>query len=602
VSSAAGQPIEDYGVIGDAQTAALVTTLGSVDWLCLPRFDSGSCFGALLGTAEHGRWLLAPGSAPIAARRRYRRDTLILETEFETSEGVVRLVDFMPPRGKEPDVVRILEGLTGRVSMRMELVIRFDYGHIVPWVRRADDGLTAMGGPDGLCLRTPVETHGEGLTTVAEFAVEAGERIPFVLSWYPSHERPPAPIDPLRALEETDAWWGDWSRRCEYEGPWREAVLRSLIVLKALTYAPTGGVVAAATTSLPEWPGGVRNWDYRSCWLRDATLTLYALLRGGHLEEASSWRDWLLRAIAGDPAGLQVVYGPGGERRLPELELGWLPGYEGSAPVRVGNAACDQLQLDVYGEVIDCLFQARRHGLPPDGRAWDIQRALLDHLESAWREEDAGIWEVRGSYRHFTHSKIMSWVAFDRAVKAVEGQGLDGPVERWRRYREAIHDEVCREGFDPELGSFVQAYGSREPDAALLQIPLVGFLPASDERVAGTIRLIEERLCDEGLVIRYRTDPGSEQIDGLPPGEGAFLPCSFWLADNLALLGRRDDAVELFERLLELRNDIGLLAEEYDPAEGRLLGNFPQAFTHVGVVNTALNLSESDPLGPDCRS
>jgi GH15 family glucan-1,4-alpha-glucosidase len=594
--------IDDYGLIGDTHTAALVSRGGSIDWLCLPRFDSGACFAALLGAVDHGRWLLAPASETSVTRRRYRGESLVLETEFETAEGVVRVVDFMPPRRTEPDVVRIVEGVSGRVPMRLELVIRFGYGEIVPWVRRLNHTLTATGGPDAVCLRTPVETRGEDLRTVADFAVSAGERIPFVLTWYPSHEPAPREIEAHRALEETEEWWGDWSRSCSYKGRWRDEVIRSLIVLKALTYAPTGGIVAAATTSLPEWPGGVRNWDYRICWLRDAAFTLSALMRAGHTSEAHAWRDWLLRAVAGDPADVQIVYGPAGERRLPELELAWLPGYEGSRPVRVGNAATEQLQLDVYGEVMDCLFQARRLGLRPREPAWALQRQLLGYLESGWRHEDEGIWEVRGPRRHFTHSKIMSWVAFDRAVKTVESQGEDGPLDRWKRIRAEIHDEVCREGYDPKLGSFVQYYGSREPDAALLMIPLVGFLPASDERVAGTVDLVQKRLCEDGLVRRYRTNLTVEPVDGLPAGEGVFLPCSFWLVDNLALLGRRDEAIALFEKLLALSNDLGLLAEEYDPIERRLLGNFPQALSHVGLLNTALNLSETTNLGPNSRA
>jgi GH15 family glucan-1,4-alpha-glucosidase len=595
-----GAAIEDYGLIGDTQTAALVSRWGSLDWLCLPRFDSGACFASLLGTSEHGRWLLAPRDEFRSTRRSYRGDTLILETELETDAGSVRLIDFMPPRGLEPDVVRIVEGISGRSEMRLDLRVRFDYGSISPWVYRVDGAWHAIGGPDAVCLRTPVELRQADGSTVAEFTVDAGQRVPFVLTWYPSNEPVPEPIGAEEALAETEGWWSDWSAGCAYSGRWRDAVVRSLIVLKALTYAPTGGIVAAPTTSLPEWPGGMRNWDYRICWLRDATLTLIALLRSGYTEEARSWREWLLRSIAGDPADLQVMYGPAGERRLPELELDWLPGHEQSTPVRVGNAATAQLQLDVYGEVINCLFQTREHGLQAVEPAWDLQIQLLDYLESGWRQEDEGIWEVRGPRRHFTHSKLMSWVAFDRAVCSVERHGLDGPVERWKRLRAEIHDEVCRKGYEPELGAFVQSYGSREPDAALLMIPLVGFLPASDERVAGTVRLIQEQLGRDGFVQRYRGRPESDLdgvhgVDGLPLGEGAFLPCSFWLVDNLALLERYDEAEQLFERLLGIGNDLGLFAEEYHPFEQRLLGNFPQAFTHVGLVNTALGLAEHQP-------
>jgi len=589
--------IEDYGLIGDTQTAALVSRSGSLDWLCLPRFDSGACFAALLGTSEHGRWLLAPCDELRSVRRRYRGDTLILETELETASGTVRLIDFMPPRGRDPDVVRIVEGVSGRTEMRLELIVRFDYGSISPWVHRVDGLWAAIGGPDAVCLRTAVDLRREEAATVSEFTVEEGERVPFVLTWYPPNERLPEAIDAEAALASTERWWSEWSGRCTYDGRWREPVLRSLIVLKALTYAPTGGIVAAPTTSLPEWPGGVRNWDYRICWLRDATLTLVALLRSGHTDEARAWREWLLRSIAGDPADLQVMYGAAGERRLPEVELDWLPGHEQSVPVRTGNAAYGQLQLDVYGEVMNCLFQTREHGLQPVEPAWSLQLQLLDYLESGWRREDEGIWEVRGPRRHFTHSKVMSWVAFDRAVRSVERHGLDGPVERWQRRRSEIHDEICRKGYDPQLGAFVQSFGSREPDAALLMIPLVGFLPASDERVAGTVRLIQEELDHDGFMLRYRSTPendldGVHGVDGLPPGEGAFLPCSFWLADNLVLLGRRREAVQLFERLVGIGNDLGLLAEEYDPVEKRLLGNFPQAFTHVGLVDTALRLAE----------
>jgi GH15 family glucan-1,4-alpha-glucosidase len=585
--------IEDYGLVGDTQTAALVGRDGSIDWLCMPRFDSGAFFAALLGRPDHGRWLVAPKGESRPMGRRYRDSTLILETDFETDEGSVRVIDFMPPRQRDPDVVRIVEGLRGRVEMRMELIVRFDYGSIVPWVRRIDDATVCIAGPDGLCLRTPVETRGEDLSTVAEFTVSEGEQVPFVLTWYPSNEPLPPEIEPGRALVETQAWWRQWADACTYEGPWRDEVLRSLIVLKALTYEPTGGIVAAPTTSLPEYLGGVRNWDYRYCWLRDAAFTLDALLEAGFTEEARAWRDWLLRAIAGDPADLQIMYGVAGERRLTEFEVAWLPGYLGAKPVRIGNAASDQKQLDVFGEVMDALYHAEELGLEAESRAWAIQKKLLDHLESEWREPDNGIWEVRGPRRHFTHSKVMAWLAADRAARAVHSHA-DGSVDRWRRLRQEIYDEVLRQGFDPELNSFVQFYGAKKLDASLLLMPLVGFLPPSDERVRGTVEAIERDLCENGFVMRYRHDEETARVDGLPPGEGAFLPCTFWLADNLNLIGRHDDAVALFDRLLALRNDVGLISEEYDSENELLVGNFPQAFTHVELVNTAMNLSQSE--------
>jgi len=584
-------PLEDYALVGDTQAAALVGRDGSVDWLCVPRFDSHACFAALLGGPEHGRWLLAPAGGVHSTTRRYAGDSLILETDFETEDGAVRVTDFMPPRQTAPDLVRIVEGLRGRVPMRMELIVRFDYGSIVPWARRLQDVLSYLGGPDGLALDTPVETHGEGFTTVAEFPVAQGERVPFVLAWHPSHEPPPRSVDAERALEETHTWWSEWTDRCTYDGEWRDAVVRSLTVLKALTYAPTGGIVAAPTTSLPEAIGGVRNWDYRFCWLRDATFTLYALLSSGYTNEARAWRDWLIRAVGGDPADLQIMYGLAGERRLTEGELGWLPGYEGSAPVRTGNAASSQLQTDVYGEVMDVLHNARRGELEPSDIAWALQRVLLEELEREWTLPDEGIWEVRGPRRHFTHSKVMAWVGFDRGVKAVERYGRDGDVERWKRLRRDVHAEVCRDGYDAERGAFVQHYGSQTLDASLLMIPLVGFLPATDGRVEGTIQAIERELTVDGLVRRYPETEEAAEVDGLPPGEGAFLLCSFWLADCLHLLGRDGDARALFEQLLSLRNEVGLLAEEYDTRAGRLLGNFPQAFSHVGLVNTAHNLS-----------
>jgi len=580
--------IEDYALLGDLQTAALVERGGSIDWLCFPRFDSGACFAALLGDERNGRWLLAPVDGGTATRR-YLHETLVLETTWETGDGSVRVLDFMPPRGEAPDVVRIVEGVSGRVRMRSELVIRFDYGNVVPWVRHLGDARVAVAGPDAVCFRTPAPTRGEDMTTVSEIVVDEGERVPFVLTWFPSHRETPEAIDPEVALAETESFWREWNegRSISLPDEWAEIVQRSLMVLKALTYAPTGGIVAAPTTSLPEAIGGVRNWDYRYCWLRDATLTLLAFLTAGHVHEAERWRDWLLRAVAGDPADLQIMYGVAGERRLTELELPWLPGYEGSAPVRIGNAASEQLQIDVYGEVMDAMYQARAHGIGKERHAWELQTTVLGHLAGTWREPDEGIWEIRGEPQHFVHSKVMAWVAFDRAVRSVEAQGYDGPVDDWRAARDAIHEEVCAKGFDEELGSFTQAYGSKELDASLLLIPLVGFLPGSDKRVRGTVEAVERGLVVDGLVRRYVTHAG---VDGLPPGEGVFLPCSFWLVDCLGLLGRHDDAKALLDRLLALANDVGLLAEEYDPKAGRLLGNFPQAFTHLALVNSVFNL------------
>ncbi len=586
--------IEDYALIGDLQTAALVSREGSIDWLCFPRFDSGACFAALLGDEENGRWAIEPAREFRSVDRRYRGETMILETEWETSDGAVRVIDFMPPRGEAPDVVRIVEGVRGRVEMRTELVIRFDYGSIVPWVRRLDgDARIAIAGPDALCLRTPADIRGEDMRSVAEFTVGEGDRVPFVLTWFPSHAERPQEVDADGALADTQEYWDEFCGRCTYEGDWHEHVHRSLMVLKALTYAPTGGIVAAPTTSLPEHLGGVRNWDYRYCWLRDATLTLLAFLNADYVDEAKDWRLWLLRAAAGDPADLQIMYGVAGERRLTELELDWLSGYASSKPVRIGNRASEQLQLDVYGEVLDAFYQARAHGLPKESHAWALQKKLLQYLEDGWRQADEGIWEIRGPRRHFTHSKVMCWVAFDRAVRTVEEQDLDGPVDRWRAIRDRIHEEVCDKGFDPELGSFTQSYGSQELDASLLLIPLVGFLPADDERVSGTIDAVQRTLTRAGLVLRYRTD--EEGVDGLPPGEGVFLPCSFWLVDCLELLGRHDEAHRLFERLLGMSNDVGLIAEEYDPEAKRLLGNFPQAFTHLALVNSAFNLAKEHP-------
>ena len=590
--------IEDYALLGDLQTAALVDREGSVDWLCFPRFDSGACFAALLGGPDSGRWLVAP-DAPARSTRRYLHDTLVLETTWKTEDGsVARVLDFMPPRGTTPDIVRIVEGVKGRVRFRSELTIRFDYGRIVPWVRKRtheDSTLVALAGPDALCFRTPVETRGEDMRTVSEFAVDEGERVPFVLTWFPSHLDVPPVIDPEQALADTESFWREWSEACPLglAPGWDALVRRSLIVLKALTYDPTGGIVAAPTTSLPEWIGSVRNWDYRYCWLRDATLTLLALLHCNHADEAGQWRRWLIRAIAGDPADLQIMYGVAGERRLSEFELPWLDGYEGSKPVRVGNAASGQLQLDVYGEVLDCFYQARQHGLPLDSQGWAIQLGLLDHLEGAWREPDDGIWEIRGERRHFVHSNAMAWVAFDRAVRTVEDHSFDGPVDRWRAVRDEIHADVCERGFDKELGSFTQSYGSQELDASLLLLPLVGFLPASDPRIRGTIEAVERELLQDGFVLRYRTHENA--ADGLPPGEGVFLPCSFWLCDCYELLGRREEAQELFGRLVDLGNDLGLMSEEYDPQGDRMLGNFPQAFTHLALVNSAFNLAPHQP-------
>ncbi|MDG6110419.1 glycoside hydrolase family 15 protein [Dactylosporangium aurantiacum] len=586
--------IEDYGLLGDLHTAALVGRDGSIDWLCLPRFDAPACFAALLGDDRHGYWRLAPAAGGPATRRRYRGDSLILETEWDTPDGTVRVVDCMPPRGEAADVVRVVEGVTGRVPVRMALRLRFDYGRIVPWVRHHDGQLAAVAGPDAAWLHTPVPLRGEDFTTYADFEVAAGERVPFVLTYRPSHEPKPRPADAVQALADTEAFWSHWMSRFRYTGGWQEAVRRSLVTLKALTYAPTGGIVAAATTSLPEQWGGPRNWDYRFCWLRDATLTLQALLGTGFVAEARAWREWLLRAAAGDPADLQIMYGIDGTRRLTELTLNWLPGYEGAAPVRIGNAASGQFQLDVWGETLDGLHLARQAGIAPDEDAWDLQRALLDYLEGHWAEPDNGLWEVRGDRRQFVHSKVMAWVGLDRAVRAVLDSGLDGPVQRWRAVRDWIHRDVCERGFDPDRGTFTQFYGSQGLDAALLLLPRYGFLPWSDPRVAGTVDAVRRELCVDGFLLRYRPQAG-DLVDGLPGTEGAFVTCSFWLADALAGIGRHDEAERLFERLLGLRNDLGLLAEEYDPATGRQLGNTPQAFSHVGLVNSARHLSSTAP-------
>ncbi|GAC1588760.1 MAG: glycoside hydrolase family 15 protein [Acidimicrobiales bacterium] len=588
-------PIEDYAMIGDTHTGALVGTDGSVDWWCAPRFDSAACFAALLGDADNGCWRVSPAGAPRCTRRRYRHDTLILETEWESETGVVRLIDHMPVADDLNSIVRVVEGVSGTVSMEMELVIRFDYGHVVPWVRRIDGLTLAIAGPDSLWLHTPVVVRGENLRTRAEFTVAAGDRVPFVLTWQPSHiSTPPPEVDPDDDLLATQQWWELWSSGCQPldgDGRWHDAVRRSLITLKGLTYAPTGGIIAALTTSLPEALGGVRNWDYRYCWLRDATFSLYALLLAGYDAEAKAWRDWLLRAVAGQPSEFQILYGPRGERRLTEWEVPWLAGYEGSAPVRIGNAASGQFQLDVFGEVMDTLSVARRVGMDENETAWDFQKALLDDLEGVWDQPDEGIWEVRGPRRHFVHSKVMAWVGVDRAVHAVEHGGLDGPLDRWRSLRDTIHAEVCAEGYNPELGSFTQYYGSSELDASLLLIPQVGFLKIDDARVRGTIAAVEKGLCREGLVMRYGGGD-TPVVDGLPPGEGAFLPCSFWLVDAWAMSGRTQEAIALFDRLLGLRTDLGLLSEEYDIDKQRLVGNFPQAFSHLSLVNSARNLTQ----------
>jgi GH15 family glucan-1,4-alpha-glucosidase len=580
--------IEGYGLIGDCHTAALVGRDGSIDWLCFPRFDSGACFAALLGTPEHGRWLIAPASEVSGTRRQYRDSTLILETELETGEGVVRIIDFMPQAGRRWDVVRIVEGVRGRVPMRMELVIRFDYGCIVPWVRTVDGTLVATAGPHALEVCADVPMHGENMKTVAEFEVGEGDRVAFTMNYHPWFNATVAKLEAEKALAETEKSWREWSGRCTYQGRWKDAVVRSLLTLKALTFAPTGGIVAAPTTSLPEQQRGVRNWDYRYCWLRDATFTLNALLLAGYQEEAGAWQQWLLRAVAGSPQDLQALYSVTGERRLEEYEVAWLPGYGGAAPVRIGNAATRQFQLDVYGEVMDTLHLARAANLPPEPAAWSIQRVLLEFLESHWQLPDEGIWEIRGPRLHFTYSKVMTWVAFDRAVKDVEAYGLEGPVDHWREIRDAIHAEVCAKAYDAERNTFVQSYGAPHLDASLLLIPQVGFLPPDDPRVRGTIEAIERELVLDGLVRRYST---ATRVDALPPGEGTFLPCSFWLAGSLALAGRREDAEALFERLLALANDVGLLSEEYDVRGKCMLGNFPQALTHMALINTAHLLS-----------
>ncbi len=587
--------IEDYGFLSDTQTAALVSRDGCVDWLCFPRFDSGACFASLLGNRDNGHWRFWPKENSDKTSRHYRGETLILEMQIETESGAVRLIDFMPPRGENPVIIRIVEGICGDVSMQMELIIRFDYGNIVPWVRKCHGGLEAIAGPDGLILRTPVKTRGEDLTTVAEFTVKKGERIPFVLTWFASHGAPPKPVNAEQALSDTETFWTDWARQNHHKTLWDEAVVRSLITLKGLTYAPTGGLVASATTSLPEEIGGIRNWDYRYCWLRDATFTLIAFMNAGYIEEAKLWREWLLRAIAGSPSQMQITYGVHGERRLDEFEVPWLSGYEDSKPVRIGNAASRQFQLDVYGEVLSSMHRAQVLGIENNESDWALQEGLVTFLESNWEKPDHGIWEVRGDPKHFTHSKMMAWLAFDRAIKLAKacncavGENLD----RWRKIRDQIHREVCERGYHNGKRSFTQSYGSDALDASLLTMPLVGFLPATDPRVVATIEAIQRNLVQDGLVLRYQ--PQERKIDGLPGREGMFLPCSFWLVDCLYLIGRKKEACELFARLLDLRNDLGLLSEEYDPVAKRQLGNFPQAFSHVGLVNSALLLSDQHP-------
>ncbi len=583
----AGARIEDYGFLSDTQTAALVSRDGCVDWLCFPRFDSGACFASLLGTRDNGHWRFKSKEKVRKTTRRYRGETLILETTFETKSGAYRLIDFMPPRGTNPDLIRIVEGIRGKVEIEMELIIRFDYGHVVPWVRKRDHGLEAVAGPDALILRTPVKTFGRDLTTVAEFEIRKGDQVPFVLTWYSSHRPPPKKVRATNALAQTERYWTKWARQFRAKGKDREAVIRSLLTLKGLTYAPSGGIVAAATTSLPEQNGGVRNWDYRFCWLRDATLTLFALTGAQFVEEARRWQTWLLRAIAGSPEQMQILYGVNGERRLEEYEVDWLSGYENSAPVRIGNAASTQFQLDVYGEVVSSMYHAHQAGIEMDKSGWAMQVALLKFLELNWQQPDEGIWEVRGGRRHFTHSKMMAWLAFHRAVQLVEECGYPGKrhVERWRGVRDRIHDEVCRLGYHPKRKAFTQSYGSSALDASLLLMPMIGFLPVSDPRVRRTIRAIERDLTRSGLILRYK--PQASSADALPGTEGVFLPCSFWMVNCLHMLGQKQKARRLFNRLMKLRNDLGLLSEEYDPIARRQLGNFPQAFTHVSLIVAA---------------
>ncbi|MFB8029655.1 glycoside hydrolase family 15 protein [Streptomyces sp. NPDC056465] len=591
--------IEDYALIGDMQTAALVCRDGTADWLCLPRFDSHAIFAGLLGTEEHGFWRLGPAraegaQAPAADRRRYRGDSLILESEWDTPRGTVRVTDFMPPRDGAPQLIRIVEGVSGRVPMRSELRMRFSYGRVTPWVHKVDGRTVAVAGPDSVWLDTDAETYGQNLTTYSDFTVAPGDRIAFTISWQPSHHEPPGVPEPESSLEATESFWREWVEQCTYHGPYREAVVRSLITLKALTYAPTGGIVAAPTTSLPEDIGGSRNWDYRYTWLRDAAITLSSLLRTGYREEARAWREWLLRAVAGDPENLQIMYGIAGERELGEAELDWLPGYENSGPVRVGNGAANQLQLDVYGEVTEALHLAHMTGLTRNDYAMGLQLKLISYLEKHWDEPDEGIWEVRGPRRHFVHSKVMAWVAVDRTIKLIESGDAEGPLERWHQLRDDIHRDVCERGYDPERNTFTQSYGSKELDASLLLIPQMGFLPPDDKRVIGTIEAIQRELSTEdGFVLRYPTEGDDAGVDGLEGDEGAFLACSFWLADDLAMIGRVDEARRLFEKLLSLRNDLGLLAEEWDSGLQRQVGNFPQAFSHVPLIDTALRLTAS---------
>ncbi len=584
--------IEDYALIGDCETAALVSREGSIDWLCWPRFDAPACFAALLGTPKNGRWLLAPCEEATKITRRYRGDTLILETEFETPSGAVAVIDFMPMRDHSSNIVRTVVGKRGRVAMHTEIILRFDYGDVVPWVSRLDDGtLRAIAGPDMIVIRSDFALHGKDLTTVGELTIQEGERKSIVMTWGPSNEKPPKSADPKLALDATEKFWRNWSSHCKYDGPWRDAVMRSLITLKSLTYHPTGGIVAAPTTSLPEQIGGTRNWDYRYCWLRDATLTLLGLMNAGYYNEAQEWRDWLLRAAAGHPDQVQIMYGLGGERMLREWEIDWLPGYEGSTPVRCGNAAHEQLQLDVFGEVMDALHQARRGRIPEIPEAWALEKKLLQRLESIWQQPDQSIWETRGRPQHFTHSKVMAWVAFDRAIKSVEEFHCDGPVDHWRELRDRIHAEVCERAYDEKLNAFTQSYDSKLADASTLVIPLVGFLPGTDPRVLGTIDYVEKNLLVDGYVLRYDS---AATDDGLPPGEGAFLACSFWLVENYVMAGRRHDAVALFERLLKVCNDVGLLAEEYDPALERQVSNFPQGFSHLALLASAYALAKEN--------
>ena len=587
-------PIEDYALIGDCLTAALVSRNGSIDWLCLPRFDSASCFGALLGTPEHGRWLIAPADPAPRITRAYRAGTMVLETLFETDSGVVALIDFMPVGHPTSSVIRIVEGRRGSVEMSLEMALRFDYGSSIPWVTHREDrsSLVAIAGPEMTVLRCSLELEGRDMKTMGSFTVSAGDHVPFVLSHGPSHHDLPPRLDAAAELDATLGYWTKWMERCTYKGRFAEPVKRSLLTLKALTYAPTGGIVAAPTTSLPEQLGGVRNWDYRYCWLRDATLTLLALMQAGYYDEAAAWRDWLHRSIAGSPDQIQIMYGISGERRLAEWEVPWLPGYQGAAPVRIGNAAASQLQIDVYGEVMDALHHARDGGLAAPPESWALQTGIIEHLISIWDQPDEGMWETRGGRRHFTLSKMMAWVALDRAVRDAEQYNLPGPLDQWRALRDEIHARVCREGFSEKKNSFTQSFGSEELDASLLITPLIGFLPAEDPRVQGTLAAIERELVEDGFVLRYRTGPSA---DGLPEGEGAFLACTFWLADNMQLQGRHREAGELFDRLLSLRNDVGLLAEEYDPRLKRQVGNFPQAFSHIALIGTAMNLEDNGP-------